>query len=49
MCRRIGAMIQPFVFLGGVVAWAAGVPALAGEGITATVGVTPSCPYGLAG
>jgi hypothetical protein len=44
MRQQIGAMIRPFVLLAALA-----VPAFGGEGITATVGVTPSCPYGLAG
>jgi hypothetical protein len=49
MRRQIGAMIRPFVLLTAALAPGAGEPAVGDEGITATVGVTPSCPYGLAG
>ncbi len=45
MRRPICAMIRPFVLF----ALALGAPASGGEGIKVTVGVTPSCPYGLAG
>jgi hypothetical protein len=45
MRRQIGAVIRPFALL----AFALAAPASGGEGITVTVGVTPSCPYGLAG
>jgi hypothetical protein len=44
MRRLIGARIQP-----ALLAFALAAPASGGEGITVTVGVTPSCPYGLAG
>ena len=44
MRRLIGAMIRP-----ALLAFALASPASGGEGITVTVGVTPSCPYGLAG
>jgi len=43
MRRQIAEMIRAFALL------ALATPASGGEGITVTVGVTPSCPYGLAG
>jgi hypothetical protein len=49
MPRHIGAMIQPLALLAAVLASKAGTSVFVGEEITVTVGVTPSCPYGLAG
>jgi hypothetical protein len=49
MRRQISAMIRPLALLAAVLASKTGTPVFAGEGITVTVGLTPSCPYGLAG
>jgi hypothetical protein len=49
MRRQIGAMIGPFALLAAALAASAGATVWEDDGITATVGVTPSCPYGLAG
>jgi hypothetical protein len=45
MRRPIEAMIWPLALL----AFGSTFPAIGGDGIKVTVGVTPSCPYGLAG
>ena len=49
MRRHFGAKIGFLALLGAVLAASACAMAFEDEGITATVGVTPSCPYGLAG